>query len=168
VCVVDRIFLGTYNSAMNEPGKKYLTEERSINIEGAIALREAVIKIAQKMGISGFLTIFGRNGIEQTSQVIGASAMRISIEVARARIKTVLAVRRSTNLQRERMKEKNQSREDFAGQLGSLFGGGVAIFADVAHTEFIGAMAFGGGTEEQDEEICRKAIEKVGLYTDVV
>lgn len=31
-----------------------------------------------------------------------------------------------------------------------------------------GAMAFGGGTEEQDEKICRKAIGKVGLYTDVV
>ena len=91
---------------MNKLGRKYITEEKSLNIEGAIALREAVVKIAQKMGISGFLTIFGRNGIEQTSQVIGNSAMSISVEVARARIKTVLAVRRSTRLQRERMKEK--------------------------------------------------------------
>jgi len=143
-----------------------VVEIESINVEGAVALREAGIEIAREMGVSGFLTVYSRTGMEETSQAIGA-ATPLNVEIARAKIRTVLAVRRSTSLQRERMEERGQSREDFGGQLGSLFSGGIAIFADEERTRFIGAMAFSGGTPEQDEEICRKAVEKIGLFTDV-
>jgi len=64
------------------------------------------------------------------------------------------------------MQEKGQSREDFAGQLGSLFGGGVALFEDEERTVFVGALAFSGGTEE-DEQICDHAAVTSELFTDV-
>lgn len=151
---------------ITEAASKYTVELLAINVEGAVALRNVGVEIAREMGIPGFLAVYGRTGMEETTQAV-ATATPLNVDIARAKIKTVLAVRRSTRLQAERMKEKGQAREDFGGQLGSLFGGGVAIFADEKKTEFVGAMAFSGGTPQQDEEICRRAVEKVGLYTDV-
>ena len=110
--------------------------------------------------------VFDARGLQLTSQGIG-EYQRLNVEIATAKAKTVLAINRSTRVQRERMQSKFQNREDFGGQLGSLFGGGVAIFADEAKTEFVGTMAFSGGTEEQDEEICAIAITSLGLYTDL-
>lgn len=143
-----------------------VVELKSIGVEGAVALREFALEAAQEMGVSGFIVVYSRTGMQETSQALG-SASPLSVEVANAKAKTVLAVRRSTSVQRDRMKEKDQSREDFGEQLGSLFGGGIAIFVDKEKTQFVGAIAFSGGTEEQDEEICRQAVEKIGLFTDV-
>ncbi len=154
------------NTERAEAVAKYTVEIRSLNEDGAIRLRTEGLAIARGMGIPGFIAVYSRTGMEETTQVQGA-ATPLNVEVARAKIKTVLAVRRSSRLQRERMIEKGQTREDFGGQLGSLFGGGIAIFSDEAKTDFIGAMAFSGGTQEQDEEICRRAVENTGLYTDV-
>ena len=154
------------NAERAEAVTKYTVEIRSINEDGAIRLRDEGLAVAREMGVPGFLAVYSRTGMEETTQVQGAATL-LNVEVARAKIKTVLAVRRSSRLQRERMAEKGQTREDFGGQLGSLFGGGIALFADEARTQFIGAMAFSGGTQEEDEEICRRAVERIGLYTDV-
>lgn len=142
-----------------------VSEIKTINVAGALALRKSAIEMAQQMGVSGFLTVYSRTGMEETSQAM-ESATPLNVKVAKDKIKTVLAFRRSSRVQRERMEEKDQLREDYGGQLGSLFGGGVAIFADEAQTEFIGAIAFSGGTQEEDEEICRRAVEVVGFFTD--
>ena len=152
---------------VSELNRRIVKENLSINVEGAVALREAGIEKARAMGISGFLTIVNDTGMEQASQVVGLTANPLTVEIARAKIKTVLAVHRSTSLQRRRMIEMGQSIDLFAGQLGTLFSGGVAAFADEALTQFVGAMAFSGATQEQDEEICRTAIERIGLYTDL-
>ncbi len=144
-----------------------LTEIKTLNTEGAVALREAGLEIAKSMGVSGFLAVYSRTGMEECSQAIGPSVTPTNVEVAKAKIKTVLAMRRSSRLQRERMEEKEQSREDFGDQIGSLFGGGVAVFADTELQEFVGAVAFSGGTQEEDEEIGRQAVEKSGFFTDV-
>lgn len=143
-----------------------LIERRTITPEAAILLRERGLDKAREIGVSGFLMVFDAQGVQLTSQGVGEHT-HLSVEIATAKAKTVLAMNRSTRVQRERMKSKSQNREDFGGQIGSLFGGGVAIFADEAKTGFVGAMAFSGGTEEQDEEICAIAITSLGLYTDL-
>lgn len=143
-----------------------LIERRTITPEAAIFLRDVGLEKARELGVSGFLMVFDAQGVQLTSQGVGGHT-HLSVEIATAKAKTVLAISRSTRVQRERMQSKSQNREDFGGQLGSLFGGGVAIFANEAKTEFVGAMAFSGGTEEQDEEICAIAITSLGLYTDL-
>lgn len=144
-----------------------LIERRTISPEAATFLREAGLQKARELGVSGFLMVFDALGLQLTSQGVGEHK-HLSVEIATAKAKTVLAVHRSTSVQRERMQSTSQNREDFGGQLGSLFGGGVVIFADEAKTEFVGAMAFSGGTEKQDEEICATAITSLGLYTDLL
>lgn len=143
-----------------------LVEIKTIGVEKAIELRDLGIETAKGIGVSGFLAVFSRTGMQECSQAMD-KATPLNVQIALDKIKTVLAVRRSTSLQRKRMEESGQSRDDFAGQLGSLFDGGVAIFADEDHTQFVGAIGFSGGTPEQDEEICKKAVEKSGLYTDL-
>ena len=149
-----------------KPTGSLVTELKSINVEGAVILRESALKKATLFELNGFLVVYSRTGMQETSQAIGA-ASPLNVKIAEAKIKTVLAVRRSSSIQRDRMKAKGQTRGDFGGQLGSLFGGGVAIFADKELSQFIGAVAFSGGTEEEDEFICRKAVEEAGLFTDL-
>ena len=150
----------------NPENPRGLVEIKTIGVEKARELRDLGIETASKMDVSGFLVVFSRTGMQECSEATG-KATPLNVHVALDKIKTVLAVRRSTRLQRKRMEGKGQSRDDFADQLGSLFGGGVAVFEDEGLTQFVGAMAFSGGTPEQDEEICKIAVEKSGLYTDL-
>lgn len=144
-----------------------LVEIKTIGAEKALELRDLGIETAREMGISGFLTVHNFMGMQECAQVVGGKAIPQNVAVALDKIKSVIATRRSTSVQRERMKANNYPREDFANQLGSLFSGGVAIFADEELKEFVGAMAFSGGLPEQDEELCRRVVEKAGLYTDL-
>ena len=146
--------------------RKHLSELRTLSAEGAIALREAALENARENGVEGFLIIFDARGLQLTSEGLGRYN-ETNIVIALAKAKTVLSIHRSTSVQRERMESKGQKREDFGDRIGSLFGGGVAVFADEAKIEFVGAMAFSGGTEEQDENICRTAVDSLGLYTDL-
>lgn len=146
---------------------KGLVELKTIGVEKAVEMRENAIFAATTRKISGYFVVVSRTGMVETSQAIGSKATPANVEIAMAKIKTVLAMRRSSRLQKERMLEKGQSREDFAGQLGSLFGGGVALFEDEARTVFVGAAAFSGGSEEEDEQICDHAAVTSGLFTDV-
>lgn len=144
-----------------------LIELKTIGVGKAVEMREKAIFAANTLGVSGYFVVVSRTGMIETSQAIGSKATPTNVEVAMAKIKTVLAMRRSTRLQKERMSEKGQSREDFGGTIGSLFGGGVALFEDEARTIFVGASAFSGGTEEQDEHICDHSAVTSGLFTDV-
>ena len=146
--------------------KEYLIELRTLSAQGAVALREAALEGARENSVGGFLIIFDAKGLQLTSEGLGGYD-ETNIAIALAKAKTVLSIHRSTSVQRERMESKGQKREDFGDQIGSLFGGGVAVFADEAKIEFVGAMAFSGGTEEQDENICRTAIDSLSLHTDL-
>lgn len=147
--------------------RPFIKEIKALNLEGAVALRDIGIISAETMGVSGFLTVYSVSGMELCSQAVGETATPTNVKIAKGKIKTVLATGRSSRLQRERMAEKGQSPDYFVGELGSLFGGGVAIFEDEELKKFIGAMAFSGGTEAQDEEIGRQAIMHAGFFTDV-
>lgn len=146
--------------------REHLSELRTLSVEGAVALREAALKSARENSVGGFLIIFDAKGLQLTSEGLGGYD-ETNIAIALAKAKTVLSLHRSTSVQRERMESKGQKREDFGGRIGSLFGGGVAVFAAETKLEFVGAMAFSGGTEEQDENICRTAVKSLGLYTDL-
>ena len=150
-----------------DDAEELVTQLETINQNGAKKLIEEAEKVASSLrGLSCFVMVFSRTGMQERSAAIGDGATPMNVEVARDKIKTVLAVRRSTTLQRERMKEKGQVREDFAGQLGSLFSGGVAI---LQNGQFIGAMACSsvGGSPEVDDAICRTSILATGFETDL-
>lgn len=142
-------------------------EIKKLSQAGAVHLRESGLELARQMELSGFLTVFSVNGMEECSQAIGESATPTHVEIAKAKIKTVLATHRSSSVQRARMQNMGQTREDLGNQIGSLLGGGVAIFADEKLTEFVGAIAFSGGTQDQDEAIARQAAESSGFFTDI-
>ncbi len=143
-----------------------LTETTVLHTYGAAMLREAALTHASVINVNGFVVIYDGFGLQLNSEVFG-SATKQNVSLAEAKAKTVLATQRSSSVQRDRMKERGQTVDDFGGTLGSLFGGGVAIFADREKSKFVGAVAFSGGTQEEDEEICRRAVEEVGLFTDL-
>jgi len=137
----------------------------NLSIAKAVELRDLGVKTSKALGIGGFLVVVDTLGMQKASEATGGTSL--NVDVALAKIKTVLAVRQSSSLRAARMREKGQTSEDFGGRIGSLFGGGVAIFADPDHEVFVGAVAFSGGTQEQDEKICRRTVEESGLYTDL-
>lgn len=140
---------------------------RTINTLAAKEMLRYAESFAPKIGeegVSGFAVVYSRTGMQEASLTVGDRATPLNVAVALDKIKTVLATRRSTTVQRERMELKKQNRDDFAGQLGSLFGGGIAIFRD---GEFVGAFAFSGGTQEQDDEIGVRSVLSCGFETDL-
>lgn len=149
------------------PQDQGLVELRSIGIEKAKELRDKGIETARQMNVSGFLVVYSRTEMQECSEAVGPGAKSFYVKVAGEKIKTVLATRRSTSVQGERMKTLGQRIEDFGNLLGTTIAGGVAIFSDETHTDFVGAIAFSGGLPEQDEAICRTAVETSGLYTDL-
>ncbi len=42
-----------------------------------------------------------------------------------------------------------------------------AIFADKDRKEFVGAVAYSGGLDDQGERMCADATEMAGLFTDI-
>lgn len=138
----------------------------TLTAESAIRLKDYAIIRAGNDGVKGFVAVYGSDGTQLTSEVVGG-ANKINVAITEAKAQSVLATKRSTSAQRNRMAEKGQNYDYFAGQLGSLFGGGLPIFADHNLTQFVGAIAFSGGTEDQDEKICLDAIDTIELYTDV-
>lgn len=160
----------TYNSPMSgrTPEEQGLVEVRILGIEKAIEIRDRGIEIARAMGISGFLVIYGRDEMQLTSQAVGKAARPMFVNIALQKIETVLAARKSVSRQNETMQGRRQERHHLGDAIGTLLEGGVAIFSDEDHTDFVGAIAFSGGMAiEEDQEICRLAVEQAGLFTDL-
>lgn len=156
-----------HNPDRARSAEQYVGNIRTINADGAAAIRRHGVGFAREMGISaGVLTVYGSTGLSLATEVIGMPKLS-NVEIAEDKIRTVLATRRSTRMQSEEMERRGFKREDYAGQLGSLFSGGVAIFEDADRAVFIGAAAFSGGKPEQDEDIVRAAVERIGLFTDI-
>lgn len=151
----------------NEAPKYY--SQALLHPDTAVQIREHAIELANRRSLSGFLTIYTANNMELTSQLVGdpRKVKPVHADTARSKIQTVVNHGLSTSLRRARIYEKGQNRDDFSG-LGSLFGGGVAILNPDIRQELIGAIAFSGGTEQEDEDLCRAALWKTGgLATDL-
>ncbi|MDP3900964.1 MAG: heme-binding protein [bacterium] len=144
-----------------------LDSVRTIGFKAAGSLGSCALKMAESMEVSGVVCVYGMTGMPFMHWAYGEGARPMHVEIAKAKARTVLNVRRSTSKQRERMEQGGQSQDHFAGQVLTTLGGGVAVFADEECREFVGAMAFSGGTQEQDEYVCAQAIAHLGLFTDV-
>jgi uncharacterized protein GlcG (DUF336 family) len=138
----------------------------TVTSKGAKRMIEEAENIADQTDLSCFVVVVSRTGMQERSAAIGDGATPMNVEIALDKIKTVLAVRRSTTLQREWMSQKRQNRDDFAGQIGSLFSGGVAI---LLNGEFAGAMACSsvGSTPQMDDKVCLRSILAAGFETDL-
>lgn len=139
---------------------------KTIGTDLALKLQEEAVKAADGLGISGFVVVYSRTGMQECSRAVGLNAKPLNMQIALAKIETVLIRRESTGVWQRKISEKGTRPENYAGAVKTLFGGGLAIFADEECKEFVGAIAFSGGEEWQDIKICWMAINKVGLYTD--
>ena len=154
-------------SALSEKNNNII-EFKSITVYTAALLQEAGLEAAKKLNIkNGFLAVIDSRGAILSARAIG-QPLSLNVDVAIAKGKTVNAIHRSTSVQRERMAQANSTTNDYSGTLGSLFPGGVAIFLDENHSDYVGAIVFGGGTGEEDEIICLAPVLKAGFFTDVV
>lgn len=168
---------------------------RTIGIDLAREMLDiAVAAVGTDMNVSGFAVIYSSTGMQLCSQAVGPNAKPMNAQIALAKIETVLNRRESSGILQEKIKAKGTRPENYAGAVKTLFGGGLAIFADKECTEFVGAIAFSGGEEWQDMnlpvvnggvsrkrdttgsfggeaaegKICQAAIESVELYTDQI
>ena len=139
----------------------------SLTAKGAAALREAAVVTAEEMEVSGVVAVLARTGMLESLQAVGQGARPAFVELAQRKARTAFNMGRSTSNQRNRMAERGQGREDFMGVVECLLKGGVAIFADQRCSILIGAIGFSGGGEDEDQEICMRAVEMVGFFTDL-
>lgn len=126
------------------------------------------INAAEDLDVSGFVVVFDATLLQLASQAVGDGVSRLNVVLAMAKAQTVLNMHRSTSRQRGRLQEMNLQPGAFAGQIRTTLWGGVAIFADKKCTEFVGAIAFSGGNQEQDEHICTAAVALcANVFVDV-
>ncbi len=147
--------------------ERLTNERRVLGHEAGRLMRDKGLEAAQELGVSGgIIVIVDREGLLLTAESYG-TARPSHAAVALDKIKTVLNYRTSSRGFGERMVELGLSRDDLAGQVGSLAGGGVGVWADPDFKEFVGAAAFSGGTTTQDEAASVLAVERAGFYTRI-
>ncbi len=137
-----------------------LISELNLSVGKAVEMRDNALMF--NVGLTGFIAIADRKGMLLSAQVTGDGLSDMNVPLAFAKLRIVIAARRSSRLQIEKMTKAGINLANYAD-----LGGGVAIFADKDRREFVGAVAFSGGSEEQDEQICVNAIETSGLFTDI-
>lgn len=156
-----------HNSDRAKAIEGYIGEFKTLQPDGAALIRAKGAEAVRDMGLAGgFLVIIGATGLQLTSEAYG-NARPSHVQVALDKAKTVINYRRSSRGMGEYMEEKGISKDDLAGQVGSVLGGGVPVFADPELTVFLAAAAYSGGTTVQDEEISVRAVEAAGFYTHV-
>ena len=84
-----------------------------------------------------------------------------NFEIAHAKTRTALATGRSTLEQARHVDEDGTSREDYAGSIETLFGGGVLVTN--SEGQVVGAIAWSGAAPEDDIAVCERAIEENNL-----
>ena len=128
-------------------------------------IRREGLKIAKEMGIEqGAIRIGGRHKLIRFQGNYGDAAPAYR-KIAGKKLTLVLDWRRSVSLQQERMASRGQHISDLGGIVPINVIGGVAIRDRKGR--FLGGASFSGGKPEQDQEVVRRAIEKVGLQTDL-
>ena len=148
--------------------KLRFTTDTAIAVEIAVVINNRAIAVAFEKRVSGLVMVYGSDGMLLSAQAAGSKGTPTNVAMAMSMIKTVLNTGNSTRKQRELMEQEARQREDYANRIGSLLDGGVAIYDKPSNEkgEFVGAIAFSGGTPEQNEEICVEAVTAGGLYTD--
>lgn len=154
-------------SAELSPDQRGLIELRSLDTGISLDILNYGVEKATEMGVSGFMVVYSRTGMQECSLAVGTMARPMHAQVALLKIKTVLATRCSTSVQKQKMEDAGQRLEDFGDILGTTIPGGVAVFSDKEAADFVGAIAFSGGKPEQDEVICREAVDIAGFYSDL-
>lgn len=152
----------------NPEKNEWVMETKTLTAEGAAALLNACLEQAKEMNLKrGFIGIFNRDGTLLASRAFGR-VLKLHETTACKKAETVITTQRSTSVQRDRMEALGAKPEYYGeGTLGSLFKGGVAIFLDPNHEEFVGAAAAGGGDENQDEMVCLLPVLQLGFYSDI-
>lgn len=145
-------------------GGYQLVSHWTLGVSIAIELGLGVAREALEKGISGYVVVYDRHGMPLYCQAVGDKYSQAVVTVAHAKARTVLNWKVSTSKRRESMEANGRKREDYAGTVETLFSGGVALFHK---KELIGAVAFSGGTQEEDEEVCLKAARKLNIDTDL-
>jgi len=106
--------------------------------------------------VSGYFTVFSQTGMQEAALAVGDDVTPLNVSIALDKIKTVLATQRSTRQHRQKMIEEGLDRSDFAGEIGSLLPGGVALYYN---NKFVGAIAFSSNSLVDEEEFCLKVLE---------
>lgn len=154
---------------MSNERDRGLVEHKSLGVEAAIKLRDKFLEDIPNHFVgeaTGFVVVTSRDGTLLCAQAVGDNVKQYHIDMALSKAQTVNAVKRSSSVQRERMAESGATNEDYGNRLGSLLNGGLAVFADEDCKIFLGALAFSGGGQGQDEKSCRQAIVESNFYTD--
>jgi uncharacterized protein GlcG (DUF336 family) len=139
---------------------------RTIGIKVAKEMIAEVARVATGMKVSGYTVVYSLTGMQEGSMAVGPGAKPLNVRIAMAKVETVFNLRQSTGVKARYIEKENIYPENYAEAIKTLFGGGLAIFADKDLKEFVGAIAFSGGKQEEDIVICQAAIQKVGLFTD--
>lgn len=144
-----------------------INERKVLGHEAGRLMRDRGLEAALELRVSGgIIVIVDREGLLLTAESYG-TARPPHKKVAEAKVKTVLNYRMSSRGFGEKMVELGLTEAQLAKQVGSTAGGGVPVFADPEFKDFIGAVAFSGGTTVQDEAVSVLAVERAGFYTKI-
>lgn len=121
----------------------------------AVELKLSKIAIGV-MGIEGFML----------ASVTGGGVTPNNDIALRNKLETVIATRRSIHKQISHMKEKKIDPANYGDAIKTLFIGGLAVYADVELTQFVGAIAASGGTSMQDVLVAVNGVDNMSYYTD--
>jgi uncharacterized protein GlcG (DUF336 family) len=151
--------------------QKGLVTGNSISPKLAQDMVDVAYRVAIDERISGFVVITNAGGMILAIQAVGNPITPNNLKVAIAKAETVFGRRQSTQVFKDLLKEKNVSGKDvqigdYAGAVKTRFGGGLAVFSDSGCADFVGVIAFSGGSEEQDRAVCQEAIRFFNLFTD--
>lgn len=139
----------------------------TLNKEGAKRIGSYAVRIAEEIGISGITIVRTRARQLLYSELAGDTERAMFEHVADAKLITVLNFFRSSSIQRIMAEKGHLVHADFAGTMGSLLSGGVAIFADDERKLFLGGGAFSGADQRVDQAIMNDAIQSAGFFTDL-
>lgn len=139
----------------------------SLNKLGAKRIGTIAVRIAEEIGVSGITIIRTRARQLLYSELAGDAERSMFEHVADAKLVTVLNFFRSSSIQRVIAEKGHLVHADFAGTMGSLLSGGVAIFADEERKLFLGGGAFSGADQRVDQAIMNDAIQTAGFFTDL-
>lgn len=142
-----------------------VVEMQSVSPEAALTMVTHGIKKAMELGCKkGHIVIYGREQFPLASASLGP-VTRSNTLVANAKARTVLNSTRDTHHQAEYMRHEEIDPNDYAGGIETKFGGGLTIFADDDCQVWVGSVAFSGGSEDEDIEVCRAAAQGANLFT---
>ena len=143
-----------------------LVSELKLSVGKAVEIRDTVL--AFSAGLKGVVAIADRTGMPLCLQVTdGDGLIGATFPSVLGKLKKVVDAHKSNRVQRETMAARGIRPLSSTGELLTDLDDGVAVFADKERQEFVGAVAYSGGLDDQGERMCIDAIEMAGLFTDI-